>query len=326
VTRTSAGTRVNSGANANASASADNRHRYRAFGLRIDSDIPLPELGDAMPPDGDPDLCVIRAGAGTKPGWPEGEGAGRLYAAEGIVAFRVPQTAAFRITDGCRIEVYPDSGADEDRIRLYILGTCMGALLLQRRILPLHGSVVARDGRAYAIVGESGAGKSTLSAALLERGFRLVTDDVAAIVFDERGTPLVMPAYPQQKLWQDSLDRLQIAGGGLRPLFDRETKFAVPADGAFCPEPVPLVHIYELVHADGQTPELQPIARLERCYTLYRHTFRRSLIVPSGLAAWHFETSARLAEKAGMHRLLRPAKVFAARESARLIEAHAKGG
>lgn len=288
--------------------------------------MPLPELGDAGGPEDRADLAVVRRGNGeTVPELAEGEGGGRLYAAEGIVAFRVPELAAFRIADGNRIEVYPDFGADEDRIRLYVLGTCMGALLLQRRILPLHGSVVARAGRAYAVVGDSGAGKSTLSAALLERGFRLVTDDVAAIVFDKDGTPLVMPAYPQQKLWQESLDRLQIVGGELKPLFEREAKYAVPADGAFWPEPVPLVHIYELVRSDGHAPALQPIARLERCYALYRHTFRRSLIVPSGLAAWHFETSARLAEKTGMHRLLRPAKVFAARESARLIEAHAEG-
>lgn len=301
------------------------RYRYRAFGLRIESDMPLPELGDAGRPEDRADLAVVRCGSGeTVPDWTEGEGSGKLYAAEGIVAFRVPELAAFRIAGGNRIEVYPDFGADEDRIRLYVLGTCMGALLLQRRILPLHGSVVARGGRAYAVVGDSGAGKSTLSAALLERGFRLVTDDVAAVVFDENGTPLVMPAYPQQKLWQESLDRLQIAGSGLKPLFEREAKYAVPADGAFWPEPVPLVHIYELVQSDGHEPALLPIVRLERCYTLYRHTFRRSLIVPSGLAAWHFETSARLAEKTGMYRLLRPAKVFAARESARLIEAHAE--
>lgn len=300
-------------------------YRYRAFGLRIDSDIPFPELGEAVGPDAADLTITRRPDDGAEFGRTDGEGRNRLHAREGIVEFRVPQVAAFRITEGRRIEVYAESGADEDKIRLYVLGTCMGALLLQRRILPLHGSVVTRDGRAaHAIVGRSGAGKSTLSAALLELGYRLVTDDVAAIVFDERGTPLVMPAYPQQKLWQDSLERLQIAGSGLKPLFERETKFAVPANGVFWPEPVPLANIYELVHFDGRTPMLEPIGRLERCYTLYRHTYRRSLIVPSGLAAWHFETAVRIAEKTGMHRLRRPAEVFAARESARLIEAHAE--
>ena len=301
-------------------------YRYRAFGLRIDSDIPFPELKAPAGPDGDADVAVVRvederAGSGRT------DGGDRRWvrAGEGIVEFSIPQTAAFRIVDGRRIEVRAERGADEDKIRLYVLGTCMGAVLLQRRILPLHGSVVTRNGRAYAIVGKSGAGKSTLSAALLELGFRLVTDDVAAVVFDKRGTPLVMPAYPQQKLWQDSLDRLQISGSGLKPLVEREKKFAVPADRAFWPEPVPLVHIYELVHSDGRTPSIEPINRLERCYTLYRHTFRRSLIVPSGLAAWHFETAVKIAEKTGMYRLLRPSKVFAARESARLIRAHAEG-
>jgi hypothetical protein len=301
-------------------------YRYRAFGLRIDSNFPIPELGSPAGPDGDADVEVVRRGGDGANVVRSDDGDRQwIRAAEDVVEFRIPRTAAFRIIEGRRIEVRAERGADEDKIRLYVLGTCMGAVLLQRRILPLHGSVVTRNGRAYAIVGESGAGKSTLSAALLELGFRLVTDDVAAVVFDERGTPLVMPAYPQQKLWQDSLDRLQISGSGLKPLAEREKKFAVPAGGVFWPEPVPLVHIYELVHSDGRTPSIEPIGRLERCYTLYRHTFRRSLIVPSGLAAWHFETAVRIAEKTGMYRLLRPSKVFAARESARLIRAHAEG-
>ena len=39
----------------------------------------------------------------------------------------------------------------EDKIRLLFLGTCMGALLIQRKILPLHGSAIEIDGKAYAI-------------------------------------------------------------------------------------------------------------------------------------------------------------------------------
>ena len=49
--------------------------------------------------------------------------------------------------------VSPLKRYDEDVIRLYILGTCMGAILMQRRIFPLHGSAVAINGKAYAFVG-----------------------------------------------------------------------------------------------------------------------------------------------------------------------------
>ena len=86
-------------------------------------------------------------------------------------------------------------------LRLYILGTCMGAILMQRKILPLHGSAVDIDGKVYAIVGDSGAGKSTLASALLKHGYQLVSDDVIAVsLTHENPIPFVTPSYPQQNL------------------------------------------------------------------------------------------------------------------------------
>ena len=52
---------------------------------------------------------------------------------------------------------------------------------MQRKVLPLHGSAIAINGKAYAIIGDSGAGKSTLALAFLNRGYRLLTDDVIAV-------------------------------------------------------------------------------------------------------------------------------------------------
>ena len=115
-----------------------------------------------------------------------------------------------------------------DAIRLYVLGTCMGAILMQRKTLPLHGSVIAIDGKAYAIVGDSGAGKSTLASAFLKRGFQLLTDDVIAVSFSEEGIPFVTPSYPQQKLWSESLDHFGMESNNYQPLIDREDKFAIP--------------------------------------------------------------------------------------------------
>ena len=41
----------------------------------------------------------------------------------------------------------------------------------------VHGTSVASDGRAVLLTGRSGAGKSDLALRLLDRGFKLVSDD-----------------------------------------------------------------------------------------------------------------------------------------------------
>jgi HprK-related kinase A len=49
------------------------------------------------------------------------------------------------------------------------------------RVLLLHAAVVERDGRAVILSGPAGAGKSTLCAALIARGFRFLTDEIALL-------------------------------------------------------------------------------------------------------------------------------------------------
>lgn len=47
--------------------------------------------------------------------------------------------------------------------------------------LLLHAGAVEREGRVVVVAGDSGRGKSTLTAALVHRGFRYLTDEVAAV-------------------------------------------------------------------------------------------------------------------------------------------------
>ena len=98
--------------------------------------------------------------------------------------YKFGNIAIFSIQDGKRISVSPLKEYDEDTSSdYYILGTCMGAILMQRKVLPLHGSAIAINGKAYAIIGDSGAGKSTLALAFLNKGFQLLSDDVIAVSF-----------------------------------------------------------------------------------------------------------------------------------------------
>ncbi|MCP1092525.1 aldolase [Bacillaceae bacterium OS4b] len=227
-----------------------------------------------------------------------------------MVMFQVPGAATFKIQEGNEIIVSPISDASEDKIRLYILGTCMGILLLQKKVLPLHGSAIEINGKAYAFIGESGAGKSTLAAAFLKEGFQLLSDDVIPVSLSKDNEPFITPSYPQQKLWQESLQAFGIEKKGYQPLFERETKFAVPVTSSFSKEPLPLSTVFELVKTEHGEVTLQKINQLERFRTLFCHTYRNFLVPRLGLMEWHFMESVNILNKIHMYQLHRPNKGF----------------
>jgi hypothetical protein len=288
------------------------RHSYQAFGFRIDSEIPLPELPIRQENDGGvPDIRIQTADLWAE--WSKlAEPHRKSVVASGRILFLIPGMALFDIREGRYIRVSPLEEADDDQIRLYILGTCMGAIMLQRGILPLHGSAVAIGGHAYAIIGDSGAGKSTLASAFLQQGYSLASDDVIAVTFAEDGTPMAASSYPQQKLWQESLDGFGMERGNYRPIFRRETKFAVPVTAQFQEAPLPLAGLFELVKTDAGMISVEPVRSLDRLAVLHRHTYRHFWIERLGAASWHFQMMTKLSNRASLHRLRRPSGGFTA--------------
>lgn len=293
--------------------------QYKAFGLSVHSDMVLPELSvnesDSLMAD-----VLVKVDAFLKNGFDA-----RPYdfiAEDNMVTVKMPDAGVFRVQDGDKIIVSPYAGADEDLIRLYVLGTCFGIVLLQRGIYPLHGSALAINGKAYAIVGQSGAGKSTLASALIGKGCRLLSDDVIAVSFDRlAGQPIVAPSYPQQKLWQNSLEAMGHNYEALRSIFGRETKYCVPLTDSFHTAPLPLGGIFELVKTAGEPDgiSLKRAGKLERLPLLFRHTYRYQLIERMNVMKWHFEQSAALASRLPVYQMSRGHGAFTAPQLAELV-------
>lgn len=291
---------------------------YKGFGLHISSEIYLPELPKSVYQEERIDVVIeIEDLLGV---WEEFAEPNRYFVVKGnFIMFHIPNVAIYFIQDGNRISAYPMDGSNEDQVRLYLLGTCMGALLLQRRILPLHGSAININGKAYAIVGDSGAGKSTLASAFLNLGYQLISDDIIPVSFSEGNIPIVTPAYPQQKLWKESLQAFGMESNHLRPIVEREYKFAVPVHSQFVGIQLPLAGVFELVKTIDGNIGIQPINSLNRFRTLFHHTYRNFLLAPSGLLEWHFEITARLVSNFHLFQISRPASRFTANDLTTLI-------
>lgn len=313
--------------------------QYTAFGLRITSELKLPEL--VLSASEAAEDVIIRQADLTA--WSDQlEQTNYVIQGERFM-LQIPGTAIFAVREGREIEVCPYPGADMDTVRLFLLGSCMGVLLMQRRILPIHGSAVVIEGKAYAFVGESGAGKSTLAAAFRQAGYPMASDDVIAVKAAASG-PIVYPAYPQQKLRMSSLLELEslqsLQGnkhvrpqkhrlvltsghpvlpqyGELLKLIGEWNKYAVPTVDEFYNEPISLGGVFELVaEPSSQLPAVteQPLNVLGCLHTLLLHTYRRGTIARMGLGEWHFETAARMARKVEGWRLLRVSSVFTVSE------------
>lgn len=290
---------------------------YQAFGLVISSEIPIQEL---IPVSNNQKVDVAIERVDLYPVWLEQFEEGEYYKIEpNWLMVHVPEVAIFCIENGDKITIAPFEESSEDQIRLYLLGTCMSTILMQRKILPLHGSAIEIDGKAYAILGDCGAGKSTLAKAFLNRGYKLLTDDVIAVTFSNRQEPLVIPSYPQQKLWMESLNHFQLESDQLKPLIDRETKFAVPAVSQFINEKLPLAGMYELFITENEGISITPITNMNRFHTLYNQTFRNFFLEELGLMEWHFETSAKLVSRVPIYKIERPSTIFTAYDLTELI-------
>jgi hypothetical protein len=295
-----------------------NRVIYKSFGLHVISEIPLPELFQVNDKESivDVEVTIMELDLKDEQLISLRED---VFVKDNLVMFQISEIATFTIQDGNKIIVSPMDGFNEDAARLYILGTCMGAILLQRGILPLHGSAIVIDGKAYGFVGDSGAGKSTLASAFLRKGYKLLTDDVIAITLSQNDIPVVTPSYPQQKLWQESLNAFGVARHQYRPLLERETKYAVPVPTQFKTDSIPLAGIFELIISPNEQVEILPIQGLQRLQTLFHHTYRNFIIEPAGLMEWHFQTLTRFVHKIVIFQLRRPVSRFTAHDLPEMI-------
>jgi len=80
-------------------------------------------------------------------------------------------------------------------------------VLRLRGVTCVHGSAVAIDARAIAVVGPSGRGKSSTAAGFARCGYAVLTDDLIALR-ETASEFCVEPAFPRVHLWPQSVRAL----------------------------------------------------------------------------------------------------------------------
>lgn len=280
-------------------------YHYAAFGLTIRSELHCPELLHIVPTT-TPDL-TIRLGAVPERLDGARDVAEGVQVADGTFQLHVAQVARYRTSEGREVVIEPFPGATDEDIRLFLLGTVIGAITHQRGQVPLHASAIAVGERAVAFCGNSGAGKSTLVAALHQRGFPLLTDDNGVAVPDEEGKPVFHPGVPRIRLWRATLDHFKISPDGLARDASRAEKFHLYPSEASRRGALPLLGVYFLERAaEGEPAVIEPVPAFERIPRLMAHTYRPALARSIAGAANHFKRCAWIAQNVSLRRFSRP--------------------
>jgi hypothetical protein len=296
-------------------------HRYHAFGLNIGSHIELPALRPVAG-EADADIEII-AGPVPENGLEHPKKATPFHQSDtGRLWLNVPNVARFLVCDGSHITVDASPDADEQSIRLYLLGSCMGAILHQRGVLVMHGNAVRFGEKCVIFAGPSGAGKSTLAAAFHQRGHDILADDVCAIDAEGR----VAPSFPQLKLWQDAANRLEIDTSSLDRIRLQVEKYAYPLAQSFF-EHLPVAAIYILGSNNRNEFEIKPITGMRKFTPLKNNTYRVGYLDGLGLKTEHLALCTKLGSRIHLARIIRPNHGFKMGELVDMImnDLHDKG-
>lgn len=279
----------------------------RVYGLTVASDLDLPELQSAEGAR-DPDITIT---AGVVP---HGEITDRrnirayINGSPGRLWLDIPGKLRMIIADGRRITYWPYPGVADDELRLFLLGSGMGAALMQRGHIVVHGNAIVLNqlGGAVLCIGDSGAGKSTTAIAMMQRGFRVLADDICPI--DHGG--IVPPGMPRAKLWQDTAEQLEIDTAPLERLREGDAKFNLPLGCAHCAEGQPVKAVFWLVPEDVEKVTVSPLDGAEKFTVLRNNIYRPEYLRPLGLEPDYLQRVANIASTTPVTRVSRPAAGF----------------
>lgn len=292
-------------------------HTYTAYGLGIHSGLPLLELQTLA--EVIPDVVIQIANIHWSP--PEHSCTDYFHVTVEEAYLFWEQVGTFLVRNGKEIIIDPLPGVEERVVRLPLLGAVLAVLLHQRGFLVLHASSVAVNSSAVAFIGEKGWGKSTMAATLHARGHNLMADDVVAVDVNNTKSPMVLPGFPQMKLWPEAVASLGDDPETLPQVHPQAEKRACRVTKNFLQEARPLRRIYVL--GAGIEPRIKAIQPQEAIPHLisnsYMARFGKQLL--QGMeAATHLHQCTRLIKNVPIYRLERPRSLSLLSAIAQLVE------
>lgn len=288
---------------------------YKVFGLTFRSEVELPELTEVESQK--PDVVI---NLGEVPDYLYNMlNNNMLYQVrKNDFLLNIAAVGKYRVQNGRTITVEPERNANAQEIRLFLLGSAMGALLHQRKTITLHGSGVVKDNQGIVFIGKSSAGKSTIAAGLLSNGYSVITDDIAVIRFHGKN-PYILPGIPHLKLWKDVLNHLKD-----KSYFERVKpkveKYKMPIKPIESSKSVLLDKIIFISQNSHHGFRFEEVLGADKFNLLISNTYRIQYVEKIGGFETHFKNISKLASKIRIYMIERPISPLEIKKFANFVD------
>jgi len=282
-------------------------YTYWAYGLKVGSQLPFPEL---LPLQND-DPCDLTVAWGAIPvieKTPNGFHSETYDITPTSYRITIKEVASYAVLGGKSIVIEPDENADQNSIRLFCLSNAFAAALHQRKTIPIHCAALVDNSELVLMLGDSGAGKSTTMASLVQKGLKPFSDDVCVPFQDpETGRISLFSSYPMMKFWKETLALLGMENAVDRKIRPDMEKYGIYFHQSFLTEALNPKLIILLEKSDEiSSPILAPISGIELFTQLESNAYRGEYLGFSDLKKEHFMLFTQLANQSACFVLKRP--------------------
>lgn len=293
------------------------KYYYKVYGLSIESEIEIEEF--IVNENKEVDVSITINSMPGDIGKLFNEGRRSDYSKD-RAWFHIDNIADYYISDGKTIIVKPYENFDKTMLKVYLMCSCIGFIMLQRDKIAIHGGVVTIDDNGVIFTGDRGAGKSTLTTALRNRGYRFISDDVAATYIDK--VPYVHPGFPYQKLCDDIVEDMGYEKEKCESIVGYEkVKYIVPAYDSFHDESIELNAICKLTVGDVDKVIVEELKGKDKIDNIIQNIYRGEFLgYMGGVTPEMFKQCLLIAKNIKFYKITRPKEGYTINEQINLIE------
>lgn len=219
----------------------------------------------------------------------------------------IPETGNIYAENGNRVLIQAYEPYNKQSIELYLNGSVTGAILHQRKQMPLHASSFQYLNKGVALSGDTGAGKSSITLGFI-KAFRasFLTDDITPIVRNENFE--ISPIGDSLKLWKHAIEQITPEEHGLKKIRSDIDKFFYPLESQDLKATLKV--IYFISKTDQETITIEEVKGAEKFELIFDNIYRKEYLegmIETKLS--YFKVISELADSVRCYNFSRPEEI-----------------